>query len=618
MLVEIAKGTGSSFVVRVPGLLAAALFTVILTAPAPAADPAPIDWAEHHDHQLVTQMVQQWAADYPNLVTVESIGESVQGRQLWLLTLTNRQTGKASEKPALWIDGNSDGGQVLSKEVALYFIHFLLTNYDTDERVRDALDTRTLYIEPNANPDSGEQIIQAPEMGKIMGVFRDGTLYPWDKDGDGLAAEDPPEDINDDGLVVSMRVQDPEGDWKVAEGYPLMVERQPGDGPDDGPFYRLYPTEGIDNDNDGRINEDWLSAFDSNRVFPGNWQPAFRQFGAQPYPLYTPEPKAIVDAVLARPNIAALVSLHTAGQFPGGTLWQPPASVPPSDFSPFDMEYLYRVTGAEYERLMRDQEKNPYSCATAANVYESLLDPPIYGTLIDWAYINRGIIAWTPEIWSRGVFDYNGDCTISMDEEWRWSQEEWGGKPFLPWTRAEHPELGVVEVGGWRNDFDGSGSLPLEGWLHQAQLNVPWLLYVFESLPRIALANVRSERVEDGVYRVSATVRNLGFLPTSSTDYGAGLIVKRGVQTGVPSYVPIAKPVTALLQSAAGEILTDAVVDVGHLRGSTGPTPDSDTEGQTSSADVSWEVRAPEGTSVTVHAGTPRAGFATASLRLQE
>lgn len=621
------KHRSSRFPLSVRGRLPPGIFSilaaVLLSVPlapmsASGQGTSKINWAEHHDHEEVSSLVNAWAEKYPELVDVESVGESLQGRELWLLTITNTRTGAADEKPALWVDANSDAPQVLTKEVALYFSFHLLSQYESNERIRRLLDRRAVYVMPNANPDPGEQLIQPPKEGVIQGVSRDGYLVPWDEDGDGLKDEDPPEDINGDGLITSMRVRDQNGQWKADPEFPsLMVRRQPGDGPEDGPYYRRYATEGIDNDDDGRLNEDWLGdGFDSNRIFPGNWQPAHRQNAAPPYPLYTPSAKALVDAILARPNIAAVVSLHTSGQYPGGTLYAPPASEAQDGFPSFDMSYLYPEVGRHFERIMRGDENYPHSCATAVNTLESLGEP-IYGSLIDWAYINRGIIAWTPEVWT-GAYDYDGDCRISQEERWRWTQEEWDGRPFLEWRQADHPRFGSVEVGGWRNDFAGNGVIPPEGWEDRSRQMTRFLVHTIGLLPETVLENLRSERVAAGLYRVEATVRNRGFLPTTSTAYGATLNREGGFETGVRSVVPYARPVRASLEVESGAVVSDREIEIGHLRGTNGGDGrGAISENWSNRSTVSWIVSAPEGTGVTVRAGTPRSGVATDSLTVE-
>ena len=189
--------------------LTVTIFLALLALPATAQ--VPVSWAQHHDHEATTELLEQWAEAYPHLVRVEEIGRSVQGRALWLLTLTDQRAGPADRKPALWVDGHSDGGEVLSREVALYLIGYLLENAD-DERIASLLATRTLYVEPNANPDPGEQVTHAPVAGVYQGVSRTGYLFPVDGDGDGALDEDPPEDVDGDGLTLSMRVVDPDGD----------------------------------------------------------------------------------------------------------------------------------------------------------------------------------------------------------------------------------------------------------------------------------------------------------------------------------------------------------------------------------------------------------------------
>jgi hypothetical protein len=601
-----------------PWFVALLMMMSIAGAAHPVVAQVNVKWAMHHDHEEVTRLAHAWADAYPGLVSLRSLGKSVQGRDLWLLTLTNETTGPAADKPALWIDGHSDGGEVLCKEVALYLIDYLLRNHGKDPRVTRILDTRALYIEPNANPDPGEQVIQPPKAGEYQGVSRTGYLYPWDDDGDGLEDEDPPEDVDGDGRVLSMRVADPNGAWKLHPAdQRLLTPRDADDGPDDAPFYRLYETEGIDNDGDGRINEDWLGGFDSNRMYPVSWAMEWWQKGAPPYPLFTPEPKAIVDAVLERPNIAALISLHTSGVFPGGTLWQPPASQFPDEFSAFDMRFLYPTFGRKYEEIMRRPEY-PYSRATAANVREREPRGRIPNTLIDWAFITYGLLAWTPEIWARGTFDYDGDGRVSPLETMRWNEEEWQGRLFVEWSEVEHPVLGKVEIGGWRNDLDAHGLTPPEGFVYRSEQILPWFLYVLEALPRIVLEDARAEPIGDGVYEITAVVRNEGFLDTPVTEHGAALVVERGLETDQVSFVPVVRPVTATLTLDRGEVIGEAVHNLGHLKGhNRGDRFRNEvSRGWPIAVEVSWVVRADRASRVTITAKTPRAGVAREVISL--
>src|SRR5512134_1957792 len=94
----------------------------------------------------LTRLLKEYAKEYPNLLRLESIGKSYEGREVWLVTATNFKTGDDREKPALWVDGNLHASEVTGATAALYLINFLVTCYETDENVRRALDSRAFYI----------------------------------------------------------------------------------------------------------------------------------------------------------------------------------------------------------------------------------------------------------------------------------------------------------------------------------------------------------------------------------------------------------------------------------------------------------------------------------------
>jgi murein tripeptide amidase MpaA len=44
----------------------------------------------------LTAILKQYAAEFPQLATIESIGKSHEGRDIWVLTATSKATGPAS------------------------------------------------------------------------------------------------------------------------------------------------------------------------------------------------------------------------------------------------------------------------------------------------------------------------------------------------------------------------------------------------------------------------------------------------------------------------------------------------------------------------------------------
>lgn len=109
-----------------------------------------------HRYAEITERLHGLAAVHPQLATIESIGRGFEGRELWVVTLTNVATGPAAEKLALWVDRNSHATEVAGSAAALYFIDALRSHCDRDEEITRALDARTFYVCVRVSPDGIE------------------------------------------------------------------------------------------------------------------------------------------------------------------------------------------------------------------------------------------------------------------------------------------------------------------------------------------------------------------------------------------------------------------------------------------------------------------------------
>ncbi len=66
----------------------------------------------YYRYDDLTRLLSAYAQEHPDLIRLESIGKSFEGRDIWLVTVTNVATGPAAEKPALWVDGNIHASEV--------------------------------------------------------------------------------------------------------------------------------------------------------------------------------------------------------------------------------------------------------------------------------------------------------------------------------------------------------------------------------------------------------------------------------------------------------------------------------------------------------------------------
>lgn len=539
----------------------------------------------YHDFAEVEQFLRDAAAAYPELASLESIGKSYQGRDLWLLTITDRSGGDPSDKPAVWVDGGVDADEVVSIEAALGVVHRLLTS--TDPEVADLLKRRTFYVAPAIIPDTSELHMRTPERP------RDSTLRPWDDDGDGALDEDGVEDLDGDGQALTMRRENPNGDWTPSEeDQRVLRRRRPGDA---GPFYERW-TEGIDNDGDGEYQEDRPGGVDPNRNYPGNW--SIGQRGNGPFAGSETEIRALMEFAAAHPNIAASQHFHSSG----GVVLRPP-SVPDWQLPQSDLDLYLRL--AE-----RGLEVSGYDLATS--VYDwswprgsgnrkrgqiwrndegelkgglSRLDGyAAYGGSIDALYEIFGVVAFANEIYQMGEDD-DGDGRIEGHEALRWDDEELDGRAFKEWEPFDHPQLGRVEIGGWRKF--GQNNPLAEDLAEEVRRNVDFVLMQARNTPELAITKLEAVPLGGDVYRVEAEVANRGFSPTE-------LAVR--TQSGR------AVPVRAEIGGDGIEVLSgDNRLDLGVLAGH-------------SARETEWVVRASRRSELELSAWHPKGGRASSAV----
>ena len=77
------------------------------------------DFSKFYRYAEVTELLQALETEFANLATLESIGKSYEGRDVWALTVTAENTGPPLEKPGFYLDGNIHGSEVTASTTAL-------------------------------------------------------------------------------------------------------------------------------------------------------------------------------------------------------------------------------------------------------------------------------------------------------------------------------------------------------------------------------------------------------------------------------------------------------------------------------------------------------------------
>ena len=157
-----------------------------------------MDFSHYHKYSEVVYFLRRWEKNYPDLVDLYSVGKSFEGRDIWQITITNKKTGKDTDKPAYYLEANRHSQEVTTAESALYFAWYILTNYGKDPEITQLVDDKALYVRVKNNPDGSLFYLNTAQINRS-------TVRPHDGDRDGMLDEDPLEDLDRDGFCYQMR-----------------------------------------------------------------------------------------------------------------------------------------------------------------------------------------------------------------------------------------------------------------------------------------------------------------------------------------------------------------------------------------------------------------------------
>jgi hypothetical protein len=462
---------------------------------------------KYHTIDVIYFWLKKWAEDYPDLVGLYEVGRSFEDRPIMQITITNSKTGKDTDKPAAYFEGGRHSGEVTGCESVMWLANYLLENYGKDPDVTHIIDTKTIYLRPVDNPDGHELYLNTAQSNRS-------TVRPTDNDGDGLLDEDPPDDLDGDGMILTMRWKDEKkGNLKPDPNDPTgrIMKRVPA-----GEGIYLSSSEGIDNDMDGRLNEDGIGGLDLHRNYPENWRPeteltgrGYTQNGAGEFPLSETETRAVVEFLLTHPNVNVVNSMDTSVPM---HLRPPSTSKSEERMYPEDLQWY---------KTFDDIGKKITGYEKAGDVYQDYGNGnPLFGHGPDFGYWYYGAIWYGDEIWNGGRFkDYNNDGVIDQLDMIKWDDEENDSSGFLEWKPAHHPVYGDIELGGFNPKFFSQNPPPrlLDSWAgKEALFNLEMIKYLPEmAWETVEVKKLKSFKTDSADYQLKISVRNNGKLPTA-------------------------------------------------------------------------------------------------------
>jgi len=497
-----------------------------------------------------------------NLATMESLGTTLGGRELWMVRVGDPSGGPLDERPGVLVVGNLEGDHLVGSQLALEAIRYLVNNAE-DEAVQAALSDRVFYFFPRLNPDGAEAMFASVKMNRRT------NTRPWDEDNDGRMDEDGPEDLNGDGYITAMRVQDPAGLYMIDTADARAMKRADPSKGESGSFTLHW--EGTDNDGDGFINEDGAGGVDLNR----NFQHAYPYWegDAGPHMVSEVETRALMDFALAHRNIATILTFgetdnlvtppDSRGALASAKVPGLPGFADASNAEVFTKGVVSsgggasardggggRGGGATYIRGAQPGRDNDPSSGvrpamtvatqdqlyfkTVSDAYKRITGietVPMHrdaeGAFFQYGYFQFGVPSFSTLGWGLPASDTasqpegagagapgpgarsesRGDASLLADLEGA------GIEPFSDWSSYQHPELGEVEIGGFLpyvTHNPPADQIPELGRKHGE-----FLAELAGMLPQVRIAGTEVKAHGGGVFTITVKVENAGFLPTS-------------------------------------------------------------------------------------------------------
>jgi len=522
----------------------------------------------YHPFAELTNKLKALTAGPAAPARLSSIGKSGEGRDLWLLEIANPAGVPIKNRPALLIAAGFEGDHLIGSEIARSIADYLVKNYPTDPEVKRRLDESVIYILPRVNPDGAEGMFAPVKTGTRV------NHTPSDSDNDGRMDEDGPEDLNKDGFITLMRVKSPGGPYIIDPTEPrLMRKADPKKG--ERGEYKIF-WEGLDKDQDGFIGEDPAGGTDLNRNFMHDYPyyqadaglhmvsesetravldfmiehrniAAVLAFGESDNLIVPPNaggrlgPAGEIDLFKfaeASNEGADKTGMVSVDEGFGGRLFrrmgggrnQPQAAAVPRSsmperqaavtVNPGDVDY-YRLAGEKYLEL--------------TGIRQPLFNREPHGAFFQYGYFQFGVLSFSTPGWGLAVAEAGrgrgpasvggragggassgGETVAAMPGvdhrilQWMNTEKIDG---FVPWTAFQHPQLGPVEIGGFKPYAFVNPPAAKIGELGVA--HAKFALYLSSLFPRVRIASLEAVHRGGGLYRLTAEVENAGFLPLS-------------------------------------------------------------------------------------------------------
>ncbi|MHA4845737.1 M14 family metallopeptidase [Flavitalea antarctica] len=452
--------------------------------------------SDYSNAQQQSARINALAKSNPQVASVRSIAKTAGGKDIWMITLG---TGKTETKPAIAIVGGVQGNHLLGTELAIAFAEQIVQAAGSDS-IRTLLNNTTYYVFPNMSPDAMEQYFSKLKYERL------GNATSTDDDRDGKSDEDDYEDLDGNGKINWLRIESPLGAYiPHPDDARVLVKADLNKG-EKGKYILI--AEGIDNDKDGEFNEDGAGgvAINKNLSFK---HPSFTK-GAGEFAVSEIESRAMLDILYNSSNIYALVCFGHDNNL----------STP----------VTYNATAATQRLVAGYLEPDTKINSIVSELYNKITamkdapkSTPAGGDLLSWGYYHFGRFSFGTPGWfvpKAKADTAKKEKALTVDDPvanyLRFATQQGVTNSFTEWKPVQHPDFPgqKVELGGI--DPFVLVNPPFKLVPDITKKHTSFLVKLAALQPEIDILNLKTEKVDGGLTRITATIANKGVLPATS------------------------------------------------------------------------------------------------------
>ncbi len=245
----------------------------------------------YHNEKEIQKALEEIHQEHQGNTRIYTIANSPGGKPVSVLEIGNN----LEDVPAIFVGANFEGNVPLATEGALRLIEMLMDSTEYTSALK-------WYILPQPNPDAAKNFFAKVKYNRTVNDFE------INNDADEALNEDGFDDLNGDGFITKMRIKSLDGKHFISAAEPRIMIQADTDRGERGE-YKIY-SEGIDDDNDGKYNEDGEGGINPGISFPHLFPEGKKEAGL--WPGQSPEVYGILRFIYDHPEIAMVYTLGSS------------------------------------------------------------------------------------------------------------------------------------------------------------------------------------------------------------------------------------------------------------------------------------------------------------------